>query len=477
MRIIPDTAAKYTLRDAAEACRGTALSGSVSALALPLSPIATDSREVERGDVFIALKGERFDGHDFIALALSHGAACIICERGRAEVADGVTIIEVDDTLSALGDIAAGYLDRVSPKLVAAVTGSVGKTTTKEYLAALLSVKYKTHKTSGNFNNLIGLPLTILSMPADTEALVLEMGMSAEGEIRRLSEIARPNIALITVIGSSHIEHLGSRENICRAKCEVLENVRPGGRVYLPADEPLLDGVGSDRFDTLRVSLSGSGGGLRAENVESVELCTRADLVGYGESYPALIFPTLGLHCLADALLAVEAVRDLGFGYEEIRRGLLAYRPAGMRQLIRHIGDMTVIEDCYNASPESMRASLDVLASLGGDSGGRRVALLGDMYELGEHSEEIHFEVGRYAAKKVELLFTLGAQSAAIARGALSAGMPCERIFSFDDVSLYRECGERIAELLEPGDLLLAKASRATAAERAIAAFEEAIRK
>ena len=393
----------------------------------------------------------------------------MICDESYV-AASPIPCLNVKDTLRALGDIARGYLERVAPKTVAAVTGSVGKTTTKEYLSALLSVKYKTHKTSGNFNNLIGLPLTVLSMPADTEALVLEMGMSARGEIMRLAEIARPNVAIITVIGSSHIEHLGSRENICLAKCEVLAHLREGGKLYIPYGEPLLEArVGG--IDTSRVSL-GHADRCRvyAEKITEEGVCTTADVVIDGKTISALTFPTLGRHCLADALLAVAAAADLGFDESEIRAGLLGYRPAGMRQRIREVGKITLIEDCYNASPESMRASLDVLRDFKAE--GKRAALLGDMYELGERSAELHREIGHYAASRCELLFTLGRSSAEIARGAEEAGLARERIFVFDDISLYRECGRCIAERLGSGDVLLAKASRATAAERAIECFE-----
>lgn len=477
MRIIPDTAVGYTSADALAFCGGVCQNEAPDFLASALPPITTDSREVERGDLFIALRGENFDGHAFIPSVIERGAACVICECIPDNIASDCVFFKVKDTLVALGDIASGYLRKLSPEIIAAVTGSVGKTTTKEYLASLLSVKYNTHKTEGNFNNLIGLPLTVLSAPADTEALVLEMGMSARGEIARLSEIARPNIAIITAIGTSHIEHLGSRENICLAKCEVLEFLQKGARVYVPDGEPLLDRVQGDRFDTVRVSPTPSPRcRIGAENIESVGFFTRADIVGGGIKYTALTFPTLGIHCLADAMLAIEAVRDLGFTEREIREGLLAYRPAGMRQRIREVGGVTLIEDCYNASPESMRASLDVLAALSTSDCKVKAALLGDMYELGECSRELHYKVGEYAAGKLDMLFTLGERAQAIAEGARAAGMPPERIFRFDDISLHAECGHCIAELIGDGAVLLAKASRATAAEKAITAFEEAYR-
>lgn len=472
MRVTPDISAKFTLADAAVSCRGRLFG--IERADIPLHPIVTDSREVERGDIFLALRGENFDGHNFISAAIERGASCVICDESYS--ADGsLPCLRVCDTLEALGDIARGYRTRVAPAVVAAVTGSVGKTTTKEYLAALLSVKYKTHKTSGNFNNLIGLPLTILSMPSDTEALVLEMGMSARGEIERLSEIARPTLAIITVIGSSHIEHLGSRENICRAKCEVLKHLQADGKLYIPSGEPLLEAQ-IDRANASRASLGQTDDcRIYAENINDAGVCTTADVCADGTRYSSLTFPTLGRHCLADALLAIAAVIDLGFGEEAIRAGLLDYRPAGMRQRIREVGGITLIEDCYNASPESMRASLDVLSKF--TANGRRAALLGDMYELGEHSSELHREVGRYAASRCELLFTLGCSSVEIARGAVESGLAREKIFIFDDISLHEECGRKIAETLCSGDVLIAKASRATAAERALESFERAIGK
>lgn len=472
MRVTPDISANFTLYDAASSCGG-ALCG-INRADIPLPPIETDSREIQQGDIFLALRGENFDGHDFISAAISRGAACVICDESYTTEAD-IPCLRVGDTLRALGDIASGYLGKVAPKNVAAVTGSVGKTTTKEYLSALLSVKYKTHKTNGNFNNLIGLPLTILSMPADTEALVLEMGMSARGEIYRLAEIAKPNVAIITVIGSSHIEHLGSRENICLAKCEVLSHLRAGGKLYIPDGEPLLEAQ-IKGVDTTRVSLERTDGcRAYAKNIKEAGFCTTADVYVDGSCFDALTFPTLGRHCLADALLAIAAAVDLGFCEDEIRSGLLEYRPAGMRQRIREVGGIALIEDCYNASPESMRASLDVLANF--DASGRRTALLGDMYELGEHSSELHREVGRYAASRCDTLFTLGRSSVEIAKGAEEAGLPRERIFVFDNISLYEECGRCIAKELTDGDVILAKASRATAAERAIECFEALKRK
>lgn len=433
--------------------------------------LSTDSRAISDGSIFVAIAGENFDGHDYIAAAVKEGARIVISERAPEEkMTSGVDLVTVKSTVRALGDLARAVISESGVKTVA-VTGSVGKTTTKEFIAACLSAKYRVHKTDGNKNNEIGLPLTALRMDAGTEYAVFECGMSALGEIEYLSNIVKPKIGVITNIGTSHMESLGSRENIAKAKLEIVSGMggrEAGGVLVINADEPLLYGV----RETLPVgsvvtaALHNRAADYRAVNLRRVGSGTVFDLIYNGRVATNIEIPAIGVHNVYDALYAFAVGIICGMSEAEIRGGLRAFRGAAMRQKIYEQGGITVIEDCYNASPESMRAGIDVLVSLAKEKGGRPAALLGDMRELGEYSRLLHDQLGVYAARAgVKLLFTYGTLAESIAASAVSNGVRAENVYVNLDCTDPAKTGDMILGALKPGDVLLVKASRAVAAE------------
>ncbi len=420
--------------------------------------ISLDSREIEEGTLFIAIKGERFDGHDFLGKAFEDGAAAIVCERIPYKVKGNVIL--VDNSLAALGEIARTHKNLVKPVTVG-ITGSVGKTTTKQFISAVLAEKFNTHKTDGNFNNEIGMPLTILKMPCDTEALVLEMGMSFKGEISRLSRIAEPDIAVITNVGSSHIENLGSREGIRDAKMEIADGLKKNGKLVLNGDEPLLSGVEGAVY----VSMHNENSDYRPVNIVEKDGGFVFDIATPGGTAGKFRINVLGIHNVYNAVLAYAVGKLAGVGDERIKKGLLNFENAAMRQNIYDNDGYTIIEDCYNASPESMVASLGVLCSKADK--GRRVAVLGDMLELGKYSEEFHYNVGKKAAELgIDLLFTFGPLSRKIAEGAIASGMNKDSVFEYPDNEDPKGFSDMIKEKLTDGDTVLFKASRGMKLER-----------
>lgn len=432
--------------------------------------VCTDSRETDANALFIAMGGERVDGHDYIEAALSAGGGCVLCERIPEKVTERrYAAVVVEDSIKAVGELAKAYDRRINHKKVA-VTGSVGKTTTKEFIAAVLAEKYRVHKTEGNYNSNIGLPLSILSMKDDTEVSVLEMGMSGLGEIDYLSRLAEPDIAVITNIGSSHIGHLGSRENICRAKLEVVNGLKSGGKLIVNGDEPMLFGYEKEGIEVSCVGIENEKADYRAINIRSTGSCTVFDIVTSVSKVENVVIPVIGKHNVMAALFAYAVAEKSGLCSELIVRGLGNFRQVGMRQNIYNIGDVKVIEDCYNASPESMRAAISVLGELSSSDGrSRMVALLGDMYELGAESGRYHEQVGAdFANAGGELLFTFGASADGIATGAILHGMLPENVYRNDDISNPALSGEMLIHSLRAGDVLLVKASRGAAAERVL---------
>lgn len=427
--------------------------------------ISLDSREIEKGTLFVAIKGERFDGHDFIGKAFESGACAIICERIPYKVKGNVIL--VDDSLAAFGAIAKEHKHTVEPFTVG-ITGSVGKTTTKQFISSVLSAKYRTHKTDGNFNNEIGMPITILRMPSDTEALVLEMGMSFKGEIERLSMIAEPDIAVITNIGSSHIENFGSREGIRDAKMEIRAGLKEGGKLILNGDEPLLSGVEGAVY----VSMNNEDSDYRPVNIKEEDGYFTFDIAAQDAVAEGFRINELGIHNVYNAVVAYAVGKLAGVGDDEIKQGLLNFENAAMRQNIYTNKGYTIIEDCYNASPESMAASLSVLASKGRK--GRKIAVLGDMLELGDHSDVLHYGVGKKVAEMgIDVLFTFGPRSHKIAEGAVNAGMNVENVTVFTDNEDAEGFARIVSSRLCENDTVLFKASRGMALERITAILSE----
>jgi len=437
-------------------------------LASSVTQLSADSRDKNNGGLFVAIKGERFDGNDFIMEAVKNGAACYLTSRREAVCPDAAAIF-VEDTITALGALANVHRRRINPVTIA-VTGSVGKTTTKQFIYSVLNEKYNTHKTEGNFNTEIGLPLTLLQMTLQNNAAVLEFGMSRRGEISRLSHIAEPDIAVITNIGNSHIEYLGSRENIRDAKMEITDGLRSGGKLFLNGDEPLLAGVGGALYIAFETALKNNQADILIDAAASDIDGSIFDLYAFGEKIREIEIPVIGRHNIYNAAVAFGVGLTLGMSADDIRRGLQKFKNTGMRQNIYKSGLMTIIEDCYNASPESMVSSLAVLASITLQNRGRSVAVLGDMRELGGWSEPLHLGVGRFVADTcINLLFTFGGEAQLIAEGAKKAGMNPGSVFQFEDISDPGPLVAVLKNLLRDGDNILFKASRAIELERVVA--------
>ncbi len=448
----------------ARLCQGELYQGSLGEVAVRY--LCTDSREADAETAFVALRGERVDGHDYIHVALQKGCRCVICDHRTEELeASDATAIVVNDTELALSKLANAYRQYLHCKTVA-VTGSVGKTTTKDLTAAVLSAGKRVAKTPGNHNSLVGMPISMLSIPTDSEWAVLEMGMSGFGEIERLSIAAEPDIAVITNIGSAHMEMLGSRKNICRAKLEILTGLKRDGILILNGDEPLLQNLGGKSYRTIYVSLCSEKADYFAKNIRVGTDRTLFDIVCHGRTVKDLSVRLLGERNVYAALYAFVIAELAGLNEEEIREGMMRYVTDGMRQHIYELGKITVIEDCYNASPESMICALDVLRDYSQNTGRRSIAVLGDMLELGNDSPALHRSVGAHLARaRIDRLFTVGRGGTQIAVGARQNGMPDAQISRNPDVKRLSATAEALLAVLEEGDVVLFKASRMVGAE------------
>ncbi len=449
-----------TVQEIREAAAGSLLSGAEDLL---VTGVEMDSRIMKPGDCFFALSGERSDGNDYIKAAFSGGAVCaVVTDPARAEEAakafPGRAVIVVKDAQQALGDLAAYYLRKFQiPKV--AVTGSNGKTTTKDMLHAVLSQKYKTHKTPVNRNNLIGLPLTVLSLEEDAEAAVFEMGMDTFGEIHRMAEIVRPDIAIITNVGVAHIERLGSREGILSAKLEIRDFFGPENVLIINDEGDLLNRAAArGNYRLVTVGRNGKNDFILSD-VESSGEDGTAFTLEHGESTQRYILPVPGEYNAVNASLAAAAASLLGISPGEVKKGLAAFRPSEKRMDIRGAHGIKVIDDTYNASPPAMRAAIDVLMST---KGVRKVAILGDMFELGEKSEEYHREVGRYAAESgVQLFIGVGERSRFACESAAEI-LGAERVAYFAEKS---DLESQIENFIGSGDVVLVKGSRGMAME------------
>ena len=449
-----------TVKQLLEAVGGTLL-GSCDDLYTCVTGVSTDSRDIKEGSLFIPLEGERFDGHSFINGALEAGAAGCITARERESYLPGKFYIKVRSTHRALRDLAR-YYKSLFPIPFVAVTGSVGKTTTKDMIAAVLSARYKVLKTEGNFNNDIGLPLTIMRLERSHEVAVLEMGMDHAGEIDYLSELVEPDVAVITNIGDAHIENLGSREGIFAAKCEIFGHLKEDGLAVLSGDDEMLS--------TLRGKLShkavfvGSGEGMDytaydmdTDGATHMECKVKTPVTQFHADIPAL-----GGHMIYPTLMAAAVAEHFGLGADEIMRGIRAFLPTKMRMnVIRCGSDIVILNDAYNANPQSMRAAAAVLKDA---RGRRRVAVVGDMKELGPNSTLFHTAVGGYFAEAgIERLIAVGDHARYMAEGAKEKGM--ENAAYFPSIE---EAHEALLRELRPGTTILVKASRSMAFERIV---------
>lgn len=434
-----------------EATNGFLVSGDGEKI---ITRISTDSRKIDTGCLFIPLVGERFDGHDFIIKAFECDAAAVLTHK-KGIRNDTKCVIQVDDTSKALRDIACYYRKKFEIPFIG-ITGSVGKTSTKDMVASVVSRKFNTLKTEGNLNNEIGVPLTIFNLELQHEAAVLEMGMSGPGEIGRLTAIIKPDIAIITNIGMSHIEKLGSRQNILKAKLEILEGLNPKGLLILNGDDALLVGMKDLlKFRTVFYGID-EGVDYKADNINSHgENGTYFDIKVAGAEYKVHV-PVPGIHNVQNALAAIASGCELGIPMEEIVLGIEGFSPTKMRMDIFTANGIKIINDAYNASPQSMEAALNVLKEIG--KGCRKIAILGDMLELGDWAKEAHFGVGRFAAESgIDLLFTVGQAARNIADGAIKAGCHDERVKSFEN---NLEALNYLKYVGRTGDVILVKGSR-----------------
>lgn len=410
-----------------------------------------DTRKIHAGMLFVAMIGAR-DGHDFADDALHKGAAAVLASRPLQE---DIPAIYVENTLTALQAIARSYRSSLQIETVG-ITGSVGKTTTKEMITAVLRTTFATQKSEENYNNDIGVPVSVLSIAPEHEKAVLEMGMNHFGEISLLTSITQPDIAVITNVGRMHIENLGSEEGILQAKLEILEGLKPGGTAIFCGDIPRL-------YDAAKKHGALTFGRNEDNDIRAVDVRTEKDgicftALGFGKKLP-IFLPVQGEHNVTNALAAVAVGLRCGVSAENIAAGLADFKNTGMRQRIYDLGALHIIEDCYNAGPESMRAALAVLSG----AEGRKIAVLGGMLELGDFAPKEHYEVGREAAKVADALFAYGTHSEEYVRGANDAGLSQAQCFDS-----HEALAEALKKTLLPGDTLLVKGSRGMKMERVL---------
>ncbi len=424
--------------------------------------VVIDSRKTEKDSIFIATRGERVDGHDFILQAEEKGALAVVCEREPAGCS--IPYILVKDSFRALREIAEFYRQQLSLPVIG-ITGSVGKTSTKEMIAAVLSQKYKVQKTMGNFNNEIGLPLTVLSIRREHQAAVLEMGISDFGEMHRLSKIARPDYCVLTNIGQCHLENLGSREGILKAKTEIFDFMDPQGRVFVNGDDDMLRRI-SEVAGRAPVRFGpGLDNDVFASDIMGKGLFgVNAVIHAYPHVFPVEI-PLPGEHMVRNALAAAAVGFELGLTPGDIRQGIAHVEAVEGRSHLMQLPGCTVIDDCYNANPASMRAAIDLLSM----AAGRKVAILGDMFELGDCEKQLHGEIGAYAAQRgIDVVICVGE----LARCMYDQARACEGEKSHSQRLYYfagrDEMLQALPQILRGQDTILVKASHGMHFEKVV---------
>lgn len=438
-----------------------AVNGTLTGIDVTFNGVYTDSRKPVKGGLFVALEGERFDGHDFIQNAVNDGAAAVLV---RKNVDCTIPVIHVDDTKQALLDLASYYRGLFDIPVIG-LTGSVGKTTTKEMTALVTQCKYTTVKTQGNLNNDIGMPMTLFNIDETTQAAVIEMGMNHEGEISRLTAVSRPDAGIITNVGVSHIENLGSRENILKAKLEILDGMKKGSPLIINGDNDLLSQVKNDDYNIIFFGIENERCHIRAVDIHGGANGTKCNVLYNGEKYPMYI-PVSGLHNVYNALAAFAAGVSTGIDPVKAADAIKNYIPAGMRQKTVVKNGITFIEDCYNASPDSVKAGINTLVGIGAK---RTVAVLGDMLELGDYSQTAHSQCGAYADEKnVDILFAYGNESEYTAKAAKNIS----EVYHFTD---EKQLADKLCDVIESGDAVLFKASRGMKLENVINAVYEKI--
>ncbi|MCI8828770.1 MAG: UDP-N-acetylmuramoyl-tripeptide--D-alanyl-D-alanine ligase [Ruminiclostridium sp.] len=450
-----------TVRELLEATGGVSLGG-FSHWEKTVTSVETDSRAIHPGALFVALRGERTDGHRYIATALESGAAGCLTEEVPETLDNDKFYIKVPDTMVAIGQVARAYKARF-PIPVVGITGSVGKTTTKDMVASVLGAKYRVLKTEGNFNNELGLPLTLFRLSRKDEICVLEMGMNHFGEIDYLTSLVCPDVAVMTNIGDSHIENLGSRENILKAKSEIFHYMKPGSLAVLNGDDPLLRGLEGKITPSIIFCGADHHPPYQAKSIQQLGAQGMKCTVHTPERAFEVTVPALGSHMIYPVLISCVIGEHFGLNEEELIRGIHAFVPTKMRMNVLHQGEVTILDDAYNANPQSMGAALEVLSQSGGT---KRVAILGDMFELGSLGPELHYSVGEYAGNvgNIDVLLAVGELARNIYEGAKASHVPA--VYYAKDKA---EAKALLPQLIQPGAVVLAKASRGMA-------FEELVR-
>lgn len=429
-----------------------------------ITAITTDSRKAEPGSLFAAIRGERVDGHSFIPSVFEKGAICVISEQ-ELENPSG-NYIKVESTLEALKAIAENYLEQLGIPVVG-ITGSVGKTSTKEMVAAVLSQKYKTLKTAGNFNNELGLPLTVFRLTGEHEMAVLEMGISNFGEMHRLAKIAKPDTCVITNIGQCHLEFLGDRDGVLRAKTEIFDFLRPDGHIILNGDDDKLETV--KEVNGIRPVFFGidSENDVYADRIEKKGLDGISCRIHTKQGSFTTLIPIPGIHMVVNALAGTAVGLHYGLTLDEIRSGIESLQPVSGRFHIIKTEDYTIIDDCYNANPVSMKASLEVLQ----DGLGRKVAILGDMGELGPEEAQLHYGVGEFAgALDIDCCICVGPLCRHLAEGILSVNQQME----VHCIASLQDLLKKLGGLLKKEDTVLVKASHFMHFEKVVERLTEA---
>lgn len=438
-----------TLCNIAKAVNGTLINGE-AVKDIEAAGMVLDSRKVEKDYVFIAAKGERVDGHSFIEDVFAKGALAVICQTPPKNP-KGAYIL-VNDSFQALKDAAAFYREQLNIKVVG-VTGSVGKTSTKEFIASVLETHFTVLKTEGNFNNEIGLPLTVLKICDDVEVAVLEMGISDFGEMHRLSAIAKPNVCVITNIGQCHLENLGTRDGILQAKTEIFDFMKADGSTCINGDDDKLATINEVRGKKPVTFGKDESNDIYASDYHNKGLSGSDIVIHYaGQSFKVSI-PLPGEHMIYNALAATAVGKVFGLSDKEIKAGIEAVKPVGGRSHIIQEDKLTIIDDCYNANPVSMKAAIDLLSM----ANTRKVAILGDMFELGDNEKNMHEEVGSYAAyKNTDVLICVGKLSRYMYEGAKEIKDSKSKCYYFETKN---ELNEHLKELLCERDTVLVKAS------------------
>jgi UDP-N-acetylmuramoyl-tripeptide--D-alanyl-D-alanine ligase len=470
------------LSEVKEAIKGRLLQGDSFG---KIKGVSINSRTIKAGELFIAIPGERFDGHDFIGDALRKGAAAVIIDH-LIKYPPEAAVILVKDTTTALQRLAHYYRMKQKDLKVIAITGSAGKTSTKDITAAILKERFKICKTEGNFNNYFGLPLTLLGLDGDEEVAVLEMGMSKLGEINLLTDIARPDMGIITNVGPTHLEFLGSVENVARGKAELVEGLPADGIAVLNADNPYVRKmtrvftgkkvifygienrgpvITEDRIGNRQYSIDYLYGEVietRDNGVTLFKVVTPTDEV-------ELVLNKPGKHNIYNALAAIAVAREFGLNWTEIQNGLSSVEFSALRWEVRSLNKgIRVINDTYNANPLSMRAAIEAAEET---ATGRLITVLGAMLELGEEEEKAHRELGAFINQRgVDLLFTVGKIGEIIARGALESGMDKGRVLIFND---NKETARKLEQILDKGDTVLIKGSRGNKMEEIVEMLTE----